>query len=314
MDRISQVAPVKLYLISDGPRNEQEAEDVFECRRNVEEAITWPCQVVKNYADVNKGVYDRIGKGTNWVFSQEKTAIFLEDDNLPEISFFSFCEQMLNMYENDTRILWVCGTNYLKQYEPLDGSSYVFTRHMLPCGWASWSQKFTRFYDGELTLWGDEKIRSRIGNVYDDKRLFKQDKKNWEKEFKRISNSISPGSWDYQMCFTIRVHGLYGIVPNYNQIHNIGVDENSVHGGVSMSNIMTKRFCELATKPINFPLKHPKIVMTDSFFERKTGKIILLPLKYRLIGRLNSILKILLKIDLDESLIGTLKKRISIKA
>ncbi len=305
IERIAKVKPLKIYLISDGPRNEEEAKLVSECRYRVESLITWPCEIIKNYAEINKGVYDRIAKGAKWVFSFEASAIFLEDDNLPELSFFQFCRDMLSLYKEDSRVLWICGTNYLKEFEPTDGSSYVFTQHMLPCGWASWSQKFTKFYDGELTLWGDKDIKRKIKSTYKDKKLLKQDMYSWDMELRRISKSIAPISWDIQMSFTIRVHGMYGIVPKFNQIRNIGVDLFSIHGGNSMSHAMTKRFCELETKQMQFPLIHPKVMLCDPDFELRTGKIILYPFSKRILIECASFIKKIFMINPDYSFTRT---------
>ena len=114
LDKIAQVKPIKIYLISDGPRDEKEAIRVETTRAKVEGFIDWDCEVIKNYSSENKGVYDRIGLGAKWVLSQEESAIFLEDDNLPELTFFRYCEELLSRYRDDTRVLWICGTNYMK--------------------------------------------------------------------------------------------------------------------------------------------------------------------------------------------------------
>jgi hypothetical protein len=313
LERIAQVRPKKLYLISDGPRNEAEKYVVEECRRQLEAIIDWPCDVVKNYAEVNKGVFDRIGLGAQWVLRQESSAIFLEDDNLPELSFFPFCKEMLERYSDDTRVLWICGTNYLKDYEPADGSSYVFTKHMLPCGWASWGHKFERFYEGDLALWDDQYVRERISHQKVNQALLKQEMECWTRERRRIMSLGKANSWDYQMGFTLQAHGLLGIVPNYNQICNIGVDEHSIHGGTSFSNIMTSRFCGLPTKQLNFPLAHPKTVVGDIKFENLTEKIILFPLRYRVKGIFNKILKRLFFIPDEKSFISEIKQKFNFK-
>lgn len=299
LKKIAQIKPRKIYLISDGPRNEDEAKLVNECRHLVEGQISWECEVVKNYAETNQGVYNRIAGGALWVFTLEESAIFLEDDNLPELSFFPFCKELLEKYRDDSRILWICGTNYLKQYEPVDGSSYVFTKHMLPCGWASWGDKFTKFYDGKLELWKESDVKKKIEFSNYDKELMKQDMLHWDYESKRLDNSLRPNSWDYQMSFSIRAHGLYGIVPKYNQIRNIGVDMFSTHGGTSLSFEMTNRFCELETKTLEFPLKHPKIVLCDPEFEIKTSRIILDPFGVRLRRNFSALLKKILHLDKD---------------
>jgi hypothetical protein len=174
LDRVAAVRPAKLYLFSDGGRSEKEWETVLSCREAVERRIDWPCEIVRNYAEKNRGVYESIGKGAMWVFEREPQAIFLEDDNLPETTFFRYCEEMLNRYADDERVLWVCGTNYLERYRPADGSSYMFTRHLMPCGWASWSHKFLTMYDGELNALPEPQMGKRLKYTYENKALFRQ--------------------------------------------------------------------------------------------------------------------------------------------
>lgn len=280
--RIAQVKPKKLYLMADYGRNEQEKRQADECRRMVENEITWECEVIKNYAEENRGVYENIGEGAMWVLRREKWAIFLEDDNLPEVTFFDFCREMLERYEEDTRVLWICGTNYLGDYNSSSGDSYVFTRHMLPCGWASWGSKFERFYDGKLNLINDSGVMNNIGDVYLNKSIYKQYRNSWMSEYCRIKDGKRPISWDYQMDFSIKAHNLVGICPCKNQIKNIGVDENSIHGGTSFSNIMTKRFCGMNSYSLEFPLQHPKTLLIDKAFEKAIGRIILYPLRVRI--------------------------------
>lgn len=282
IDQIAKVKPLKLYLIADGPRNDQEKEAVEVCRREVEKHIIWDCEVIKNYAPVNRGVYQNIGGGAQWVFGKEEKAIFLEDDNFPALSFFEYCKELLERYENDTRILWICGTNYMGKSEFEDGSDYCFTKLMLPCGWASWSNKFLKYYDGHLELYRNEVIKGRVKNTYNNKLLYKHDYPQWDRILENLNKGDNPRSWDYQMAFSLRVHNMFGIAPKYNQITNIGADELSIHGGVSMNDVMTQRFCEVPIYDLSFPLKHPQSVMVDGKFEKETEDKIILPLRSRL--------------------------------
>ncbi|MFY0727854.1 glycosyltransferase family 2 protein [Pseudomonas sp. NFX15] len=275
--QISKIAPAKLYLLSDGGRDEEERLQVSRCREAIEKAITWDCEVVRKYEDNNIGVYSNIAGGARWVFQRESCAIFLEDDNLPEVTFFRFCEDVLARYKEDSRVLWVCGTNYLKNYTPADGSSYVFTKNMMPCGWASWGDKFNKFYDGELDLWQDEYIRERIKDEYLYKKLYYQDRYNLDYELDAKQSRGRFYSWDYQMSFSMRVHNVYAIVPKYNQIKNIGVDSDSTHGGNSLNDVMVERFCGLDTMEMQFPLKHPDALLIDKVFEESVAKTILNP-------------------------------------
>ena len=313
IDQIAKVKPSKIYLIGDGPRNVNEIDEVESCRKLVESHITWDCEIVRNYAEKNRGVYQNIAGGANWVFEREGKAIFLEDDNFPAISFFEYCETLLDKYKDDTRILWICGTNYMQEYQPEDGSDYVFTQLMLPCGWASWAHKFPKFYDGGISLYRNNYIKNKAKWLYRNKLMYEHDFPSWDGIIKAIDSGKDPSSWDYQMAFALRVNNMFGIAPKYNLIRNIGADMYSIHGGVSMDNIMTSRFCEVPIKEYSFPLKHPDVVCIDVQFEQRTEKIIILPLQYRIKGKIIKILKRILFIENEKSLSKTIKKRFYLK-
>ena len=302
INRIREVRPKKLYILADHGRNDAEKAEALRCRNLVEQAITWDCLVIKNYAEENRGVYQNIAEGAKWVLRQEKWAIFLEYDNLPEVTFFQFCQEMLERYEKDTRVLWICGTNYLGEYHPADEVSYVFTRHMLPCGWASWSDKFERFYDGDLTLCKNQKVLSRIASVYCSRKVYRQYRDSWMGEYQRISRGERPTSWDYQMDFSIKANNLFGICPCRNQIRNIGVDNCSVHGGTTYANEMTRRFCGMLSYPVKFPMKHPVALLPDPEFEKIIGKIILYPWQLRAKIRLSRAIRCVIKVPKGKSI------------
>ncbi len=274
LQRVSQVKPRKLYLMGDEGRNDEERGLVAQCRKAVEESINWDCEIVKNYAVENRGVYANIGLGAKWVFEREPRAIFLEDDNLPEVTFFRYCEELLEKYNEDSRVLWICGTNYLGKYKNETCDSYMFTKHLLPCGWASWAHKFIKYYDGELLLAEDQKLIGRLKYEYENRALYAQQMRSvkWELENKHSGNRFL--SWDHQMAFSIRVNNLYGISPRNNQIMNIGVDSFSEHGGNSFNRVMTQRFCGMKSYPLEFPLAHPKTLLCDRDYEYKIGRII----------------------------------------
>lgn len=310
IERIATAKPKKLYLICDGGRTPEEHNEVLICRKLVEESISWDCEIIKNYADTNRGVYANIGLGAKWVFTREEYAIFLEDDNLPDITFFRFCEEMLLKYQYDTRVLWVCGTNYLQKYEPEDNSSYVFTKHLMPCGWASWANKYNRFYDGELSMARDTKILNRLKQEYDNKSLYRQQLYNILGTIDKLDDNPKRSSWDYQMAFSLRINGLYGISPKVNLIENIGVDGRSTHGGNSMRKVMTRRFCGINSFALEFPLVHPKTIIKDITYERRVGNIILIPITNRIAIKIARLIKPLFGVGKYESLPAALRKKI----
>jgi len=305
---LAQVRPSKLYLVADAARHDDEQAAVDETRRLAESLVTWPCEVVRDYAVENRGVHENIGSGALRVFAQEDRAIFLEDDNLPEASFFPFCQAMLDRYRDDPSVLWVCGTNYFGEQVHPDGLSYVFTQHLLPCGWASWADKFVPAYDRELKTLGPQTERI-FKDSYRDKRLWRQQRHSVGVTKTFLRDDPGRASWDYQMLFSLRSQGRFGIVPMRNQIRNIGVDALSTHGGTSYDHEMTRRFCSMPSHPMVPPYVGPDQPKIDPKVEDALGRVLLRPMRDRLMSRGASVVKWLLRIDQDQSLATILRDR-----
>lgn len=293
--RIGEVKPQKIYLLADAGRNEKEQLEAEKCRAIAESLITWDCEVIKHYAKANRGVYKNIGEGAKWVFGRESRAIFIEDDNLPEISFFRYAEELLEKYYDEDKVLWICGTNYVTDMESV--VSYTFTKHLLPCGWASWSNKFLKYYDGELKGLNDRLKRQEFFRSYRSKVLALYQYQSILNENYRYQHTGKFLSWDFQMLWSIRSNNLVGIVPMRNQITNIGVDDFSIHGGNSKTNVMTDRFCEIPSKELLFPLIHPQEIMVDEKSEDTLGRIICPPKKRAIKSVFGSKIKHLMKKD-----------------
>ena len=282
IERLREVRVKKIYLIADAGRTPDEQILVDECRDKVLNAIDWECEVIRNFADVNRGVYNNIGLGADWVFSQEEEAIFLEDDNLPELSFFDYCAEMLQKFRNNDEVFWICGTNYLEDLDELNQSSYYLTKSLLPCGWASWSKKYRKYYDKDFSRYLSSDGKREFRKSYSNRWLRLQQKLSIDTEILRRRLGYGYASWDYQVVSTIRCNRLFGIMPSRNQIKNIGVDAMSIHGGNSMEDEMTKRFCGIDSYPLRFPLIHLGEDCLDDNVEKRIDQIILQPISYRL--------------------------------
>jgi hypothetical protein len=306
---VRNVKPEKIYLLADGPRDEYEKYETDNTRKKALQLIDWNCEIIKNFHETNVGVYRNIGEGANFVFNTEKEAIFLEDDSLPDGTFFRYCEELLEKYRENEDVLWICGTNYIESDVLDNDKSYFFTRNLLPCGWASWSHKFNKYYDGELANLNNLGI-SKMKLTYVNNDLYRQELNSIMQTKYLLDNKIGKASWDRQMCYAVRSNGLYGISPRTNLIKNIGVDNLSIHGGSSMSKTMTKRFCELNTIPLSFPLNHPEYIGVERKFENETEKIILYPLKIRLLILVGDVIKKILNIKKEKSLTLIIKELI----
>lgn len=151
-EKIRRAQPARLFIIADGPRTEQEC-ILCEETRKIANAIDWPCEVKRNFSETNMGCGKRLSSGISWVFKQVEEAIILEDDCLPDNSFFQFCAEMLEQYRDDTRIMHIAGTSAQvgnKRFNPHE--SYYFSIIANIWGWATWRRAWN-LYDYDMKQW-----------------------------------------------------------------------------------------------------------------------------------------------------------------
>jgi hypothetical protein len=253
---IARARPRQLLIIADGPRPER-PDEAEKCAavRAIAERVNWPCEVLKNYSEVNLGCKRRVASGMIWIFEQVEEAIILEDDTLPHPTFFRFCEEMLEKYRDDERVMHISGDNWLFGQKQIP-YSYFFSNYCLSWGWASWRRAF-RHYDPEIKLWPILRNTSWLLDVLRDPRAVT----HYQNRFDLIHSSIdSINTWDLQWLFTIWAqHGL-SVLPNTNLVSNLGLDRaDATHtkGGAK-----DRRNKQATTKMI-FPLKHPPSMIRD---------------------------------------------------
>ncbi len=271
---IAAARPRRLYVIADGPRDESEAARCTETRAIIE-GVNWPCEVFTNHADTNLGLKRRISSGLDWVFAHEEQAIILEDDCLPDPTFFRFCAELLERYRDDERIMQIAGTNLLRgAYRPQ--ASYFFTGYMHIWGWATWRRAW-QHYDVTMSQWADTQVRERVLSQFDDPR---------ERQYRRdIWTRVYEGqidTWDYQWSFICRARDGLSVMPCHNLISNIGFGPEATH------TLVKNRVAALPTQPMAFPLQHPATVVRDVEADRLLSKLTLLkpPLHRRAVNRL----------------------------
>src|SRR5437763_494946 len=95
-ERIRAVRPRRLFIAADGPRPEVAADRalVAEARRVVGR-IDWPCSVERLFHDTNRGCLLAVSGAIDWFFEHVDAGIILEDDCLPDPTFFPYCAALL---------------------------------------------------------------------------------------------------------------------------------------------------------------------------------------------------------------------------
>lgn len=305
---IKKARPRQLFLIQDGARTEitDDSTGIIRCREIVCD-IDWECEIYTNYSDINLGCGRRVFTGISWAFEYVDRLVILEDDSVPNDSFFKFCEIILEKYKNDERIDMISGMNHLGEYHetPYD---YIFSKTGAICAWATWKRVW-KTVDYEMSFLNDKEAERLITNYYG-KELYKKGRTG--KKILEDGNKLS--FWSYQKGINMFLQSRLIIIPRYNLISNIGLTKNSANSGGSI-NIIPKglrRIYYMKTHELEFPLKYPKYVIDDVEFKRRVDRIMGFghPL-VNIYRTLESIFYRIINGDL-ESLLRGLKRRLSL--
>ncbi len=253
---IARARPPKLLVVADGPRSDRPGEALLCAQtRAIVERIDWDCEVLTNFAEQNMGCKKRIASGIDWIFSQVPEAIILEDDCLPEQSFFRFCEEMLIRYRDDERVGMVSGGNL--QFGRRRGDySYYFSRYTHIWGWAAWRRAW-QHYDRDIEQWPTFRQEGWVQQLFDRR----GEQLYWEQSFELVHGG-KLDTWDCSWTFASLLRGMLQIVPNVNLISNIGFGADATHTHV------VGEHANMPTAPIDFPLVHPQFVLANTEADR----------------------------------------------
>ncbi|MBF0300827.1 MAG: glycosyltransferase family 2 protein, partial [Oligoflexia bacterium] len=136
-EEIRKVKPKILFVIADGPKYIEQSQ-ICQLTRDIIKNVDWECEIHKNFSPINIGCRTRVSSGLSWAFEKTEAAIIIEDDILPDPTFFRFCDEMLERYKDDERVMMISGTNVLQISNSND--SYFFSRYPAIWGWATWKR------------------------------------------------------------------------------------------------------------------------------------------------------------------------------
>lgn len=249
-EAIRSARPAKLYIAADGPRAARKGESEL-CRevRDVVKNVDWPCEVRTLFRDQNLGCKRGVSGAINWFFDNEEEGIILEDDILPIPTFFSYCDEMLELYRNDERVAMVAGCN-LAARDFIAKESYFFSNYCNVWGWATW-RRVWRHYDVSMSQWPQWRDSGGLSRVSGGRFFF-------QSYWRRVLDSVYEGkvdAWGYQMLFTGWRVGLT-ILPAYSQIHNLGFGADATHTITRPPRYLT----DAVVQALSWPLHHPQVV------------------------------------------------------
>jgi len=205
IDAIRAISPKYLFIAQDGPRknNKYDQNAVIAVRKVIDEQVNWPCVIKTLYQEENLGCGYGPAKAITWFFSNVDQGIILEDDCVPDTSFFRFCEELLEKYKNCNKVMHISGNNYQNGIKR-GAYSYYVSKYTHNWGWATWARSW-KYFDHEL-----------------------------------VSSSERSHVWDAAWEKSVRKVGGYGLLPQVNLVQNVGFGEHATHTKEKDSVMQTK--------------------------------------------------------------------------
>lgn len=257
-ERIREVRPAKLYVAADAPRPGR-ADEAARCSevKEIVRQVDWPCSVQYLFREENMGCKSAVSSAISWFFRQEEQGVILEDDCLPDLSFFPFCEELLERYKNDSRIGHIGGNCFLPGIVK-DGFSYDFCHVTHIWGWATWRRVWDKM-DVDFTFW--DKYKERRKSLFSNK---------WEEIYfssfipdaLHKKNGLNP--WGVFYYYMLRTQNQLSIYPAVNLVTNIGLgNPNATHTTKNTNRLLVR------SESIQFPLKHPEFIMGNKEIDNR---------------------------------------------
>jgi hypothetical protein len=254
--RIAEAKPPKLFIIADGPVLERtgEAEKCAAARAAVED-VDWDCDVVRDYSPTNMGPWRRIASGITAAFQQVEELVVLEDDCLPDPTFFRFCDELLERYRDDERVMHIAGNHFHPQSPRSIPYSYSFAWHNIAWGYATWRRAWQHF-DLAVPTWPELKNTDFLDQVVEHPYAVR----HYREVFDQLYGQ--PGEfdgYDWAWSFACWSQGGLSILPDTTLVQNVGFGPDSTH----FQNASNDFRAALRAGPMSFPLRHPPYVVRD---------------------------------------------------
>ena len=252
LNKIREYAPTDLYIAGDAARTEvtAEAAEVQALREKVMNAIDWPCNVRTRFAEENLGCGRGPAAAISWFFDNVESGVILEDDVLPDLTFFSFCNELLHRYKDQADVMHI-GGHTLGVHHPQNSQqdSFYFSKFNHCWGWATWRRAWQHFQYrlDDRTDWEkiiDTNFETSAERTY------------WKKIYCDLQ--ANDDIWDYQWTFKMWEMGGKAILPVVNLVKNIGFQSQATHTFKLLPCVEHGYYSSISN------ISYPALVETDS--------------------------------------------------
>jgi len=253
-EEIRKARPEHLFISADGPRTSR-PDDEEKCKkvREIVSSVDWPCEVKTLFQEKNLGCKIGATTGITWFFDHVEEGIILEDDCLPDPSFFPYCTELLERFRESKNISMISGCNESQSTD--SPYSYIYSKYGHLWGWASWRHVWKQ-YDVTMKVWSSRKNRRAIKKAMADKEMWNS--RAWS--YIQTYNG-KKDTWDFQWEAYRLLNRQYAIIPTKNMIQNLGFGAEATH------TIQTESPLIMPRQEMQFPLRHNPEVKPDAAYD-----------------------------------------------
>jgi hypothetical protein len=255
-EALRKARPRSLYVAADGPRPRRRGEsELCEETRALVRSPDWDCTIKTLFRDKNLGCRKAVSQAISWFFESVEEGIILEDDCVPDPSFFPYCSQLLTRYRDDERVSMISGSNY--EVVPEQYSySYFFSRYFPVWGWATWKRAWA-LYQPDMKDWPSRRESSQLDGLLGSPERVEQ--------YRAAFDSVYYGridTWDYQWVYSCLFQNGLCIIPKKNLVTNVGLEGTHTEG-VHVAGGERQGSLGIPRESIGSDLVHPEAVYPD---------------------------------------------------
>lgn len=133
-----------------------------------------------------------MAKWSHYIYSTVDKCIFMEDDDMPAISWIRIAKELLDKYENDQRVYAICSNNLMGKYDKPQADycfSHASSIHCMAMWRRSWKQVNIDYHNiDKYTIDNTMFISREDGFAYEktDKKGMGKGRIRWTSTFCRI--------------------------------------------------------------------------------------------------------------------------------
>jgi hypothetical protein len=256
INALRKIKAQSVYIYQGIPKEKKSSQDFRNYKKvsNIIKNINWNCKLkLKNQKNVDS--YTSWKLAIKWFFENEREGIILEDDIVPNKSFFIFCTKLLKKYRHNKKIAQICGSSFINQTNT-SNESYFFSNYSLGWGWATWRRSIIDF-DEKLKGWPEIKKNKTFLRIINDEIFLKYWTKIFDNQYK---NKLK--AWDQKWLYSNWKNKKLSIIPKKHLTKNIGFGKSATHTKIK------QWYSDLETHELKYNNKHPKIITPNLDYDK----------------------------------------------